>query len=581
MAFRLMRAYLARGTVVAAAFALPLLASASAQAALGGASPEKTVNRPDLVSATILNGSAVDYCFDKTITNASFPTPANFVLGGYRAANAVGANGALLETAITSTPADSCVRANFPSTAGDLNQYTIGTVLAATVTANGGVPTIDGNNNTDSTQLTGSTTNNGTAGFTTGPDLTGVIPDSTTNTITYAEDQAIGALPAPAAADFYFVDAGGNVCTATVPPVPPTTNTITVSFNGDLCTGTPFESVSNAVRAGQFADAIGAANDQTSLHSPSTNDDNEAVVPNPPNAGDPTGTTAKPDLTDVKMETDQSAIDFTFNKTVAPSTAADFFADLSNGTEVSGNATAIIATSTTSTTIRVQFPFFTTYDEYVVGGSVFGTGPGVAGGAVVESGTTTVFNTPGALPLDAPFGNAGALARGFTTGPDVLGAVGDTTTGVVRVLVDQRAFSDDPADIDLLDNTGDLITAAPAGSVSLPTQGAGQQLITVQFLPGQIVTAANLAFENGAGTAALTTNLGTGTTGSCSGNDCFNQNSVDQVLSITTTSSVLHSAKLHKAQSKQWLARRDARLKAEHKAWLAKLIKRGSKHHRI
>jgi len=563
MAFRLMRAYLARGTVVAAAFAVPLLASASAQAALGGASPEKTSNRPDLVSATLLSGGSVDYCFDKTIANAAL-VGTNFELGGYRSVNVFPANGgAALETAIPSTPADSCVRANFTSAAGDLNQYTIATVLKNAVVANGGTPIADGNSFTDSVQLTGSNTHNGTSGFTIAPDLTGVIPDSTSNTITYTEDQAIGS--AGAATLFYFVDAGGNVCTGAGTPAV-SGNTVAVLFAGDTCTSGTSESVTNAVRAGQLKGAVVAANDPTA-----GNAHNEAVVPNPPNAAG--ATTAKPDLTDVKMESDQSALDFTFDKTVAPAVGGtgNFFAELSTGDEVPATGVAIIATSTTSTTIRATFPNFGTYDEYVVGGSV--TGNGKTTGAVLQSGTTTSFNTPGALPLDAPFGNAGALATGFTTAPDVLGAVGSTGTGVVSVLVDQRAFASVPADIQLLDGTGNEIVAAPAGSVFLPPQAAGQQLIKVQFLPGQLTTAKNLALLVG----ALTNPLSTEATGSAPA--AVDQASVPQVLSMTTTSSILHSATLHKTQSRAWLARRDARLQAASKARLARMRKLAAKQH--
>ena len=72
-----------------------------------------------------------------------------------------------------------------------------------------------------------------------------------------------------------------------------------------------------------------------------------------------TGTTANPDVTDVKIESNQSAIDFTFNKTVTPDDASDFFADLSNGTQVAGNNASVIAVSTSSTTVRVTFPNFT------------------------------------------------------------------------------------------------------------------------------------------------------------------------------------------------------------------------------
>ena len=166
----------------------------------------------------------------------------------------------------------------------------------------------------------------------------------------------------------------------------------------------------------------------------SANVDNEVAI----TAG---GATSKPDLTDVKLEADQSSLDFTFNKTVSPSNPADFFADLSNGTMVHGNNASVIAISTSSTTIRVTFPNFTNYDEYVVGGSVEGTGTPGPGCAVFITAISTDCNGPASQPIDAPFGNIGAFATGFTTGPDALGAIGNSTTNVVSIALDQRAFN--------------------------------------------------------------------------------------------------------------------------------------------
>ena len=73
MANRLMRAWLARLTVVAAVLALPAIGAGAAQAAIAGAPHEVTSNRPDLVSATILTSvtNAVDFCFDKTLASAT------------------------------------------------------------------------------------------------------------------------------------------------------------------------------------------------------------------------------------------------------------------------------------------------------------------------------------------------------------------------------------------------------------------------------------------------------------------------------------------------------------------------------
>src|SRR5437588_1588033 len=72
MASRLKRAWVPRAAVAAAVFALPLLVAAGpAQAAIAGANPEKTSNRPDLTSVSISSAGSpfVDFCFDKTLNN--------------------------------------------------------------------------------------------------------------------------------------------------------------------------------------------------------------------------------------------------------------------------------------------------------------------------------------------------------------------------------------------------------------------------------------------------------------------------------------------------------------------------------
>jgi len=576
MANRLMRAWFTRAAVAAAVFALPALGAGAANAAVAGAPHEVTSNRPDLVSATILAAvpRSVDFCFDKTLQSTSGSD--EFALGGYRSANQTFDDGYALETSLAppaGLPADSCIRAHFPTDAGDLSQYTIGTVTADVVHTNGGPPTADENNITDSTPLTGSNTHNGTSGFTAGPDLASVIPDSTTNSISFFFDQEQGG--STVAADFYFVDGAGNVCTGSAPIAGGTfgDNFVTVSFTSDSCENgagdaVPAESVSNAVKAGDIQGAVFAANDSSSA----LNVDNALPVTG-------TGTSASADLTDVKMESDQSAMDFTFNKTVTPTDAADFFADLSNGTEVSGNNASVIATSTSATTVRVTFPNFGTYDEYVIGGSVAGRVPDEDGCAVFISALSNGCNTPGSQPLDAPFGNIGAFATGFTTGPDALGAIGNSTTNVVTIALDQRAFfgpAVNSGEINILDGTGNIVATAGDTSVTLPSQGAGAQSITVQFASGQVGSAQNVNLTSD----ALTTNLGTGTSGSCTGNDCTDQGNVDQILAMTKTSSLVKAALHAKPANKAAEARVTKARRAAAQRKLAKLVAKHHKHHK-
>jgi hypothetical protein len=258
--------------------------------------------------------------------------------------------------------------------------------------------------------------------------------------------------------------------------------------------------------------------------------------------------TAIPDLVSTTLESNGQAMDFVFDKTVGVTAAGQtaFLAILSNGVQVPSTSASVIATSTTSTTVRVVFGSMSLYNEYIVKGAV-------NAGAVTESSPP---NNPNVFDARPAGDNAGAFARGFTTGPDVFNAVINKTTGVVTVGLDQRIFGSNPASIQLLDSTGNSVATAPAGSVTFPTQAAGPEQITIQFSPGQTTTATNLALTN---VGALTTAIG--------------EPSIWQILSATSTSSILHSAKLHKAQSKHLAARRRAQATRWQRAHRSKFLR--------
>jgi hypothetical protein len=526
-----------------AGLALPLFAVGSAQAALAGANPESTSNRPDLISATALNATNVDFCFDKQLNNTGFNTAATnakFVLGGYRATRTVtSATFTGIEQTVDTT--GKCVRVTYPTSIGDIGQYTYAQVQLGAVQTTAGVT----NNFTDSTALTVpaslNPTHNGTSGFTVTPDLVGVLVDPTTNTITYTEDQAVATAPAPVAANFTFTRSGGTQCTGTGTPVV-NGNLVTVLF-GPVATCP----VSDAVRAGELPGAITSA---AVPHTPNTSDN--AIVP-ASSTSSGTGVTAIPDLVSTTIEPNGQAMDFVFDKTVGVTAAGQtlFHAVLSNGLEVPSTSASVIATSTTSTTVRVVFSSMSLFDEYIVKGAV-------QAGAVTESSPPNNANVFDARPAGD---NAGAFARGFTTGPDVFNAVINKTTGVVTMGLDQRIFNDTPANIHLLDSTGNPVATAPGGSVTFPTQAAGPEQITVQFSPGQTTTATNVALDAN----ALVTAIGTE----------FN---VPQILAATSTSSILHSAKLHKAQSKKLVRAANARTRQHQKALAARFLR--SLHHR-
>ncbi len=459
--------------------------------------------------------------------------------------------------------------------AGDINQYTIATLLPGGPTGN-----VPGSSNTfgDSVPLTGSVTHNGTTGFTAAPDLTGVTVDTTSNTLTYTEDQGVATFTGIPVGVFSFTDASGNVCSVTLATsaAAVTTakpgSTITVPFTGATCTGTGTPSVSTAVRASQGAATFGAAADPGA---PNTFD--TAIVPNAPNGG----ATTHPDLVSAQLDPAvPSAMDFTFDQgslTLGPATS--FLADLSTGDQIAGQAGSAVVTAATptSTTVRVSFLNLANYNEYVVKGSV-----GV--GAVVGSGLT-----PGTQGSANAGGNAGAFGRGFTTAPDAVSVVVHSGTGLATVNLDQRAFLPaNLADISLLGVSGTSI--ANPSNISLPPQAAGPQAATMTFTPPQAGNAVNLALENGnpagtnppGATGALLNPLSTNGIST-------DQANVDQIIHVTTTAAIAKTAKRvealakksHKV-SKAAAKRAEAQYKKANAARLAKLLRqiKAAKHHK-
>ncbi|MGI8714932.1 MAG: hypothetical protein ACR2NR_17485 [Solirubrobacteraceae bacterium] len=539
MAERLKRASFARFAVGMAVLAFPLLAVGTAQAAIAGANPESTINRPDLVSATAITGTDVDFCFDKVLNNTGL-VAGKFTLTGYRSGRTVTASSVLLEQTVDTT--GECVRATFAGTGAnavtDIGQYTIGKVALGAVQTTATVTNPLADSTTLIVPASLNPTHNGTAGFTTGPDITGVLPDPTTNTITFTEDQAISTTVVPTATLFTFTRSGGSVCTGMGTPLV-SGDSITVAFAPRATCP-----VSDAVRAGQLTGAVTAADDPGPPAAPGPPD--QAIVP--ASASNPgTGVTSLPDLTSTILETGGQAVDYTFDKQVSVVTPTGFTAVLSNSATVPSSGASVLSSTATSTTIRVVFTGLANFDEYLVRGAV-------SPGAVTE---VSPPNNPNAND-SAPAGdNAGAFARGFTTAPDVFGATISRTNGVVTLGLDQRAFTLGAGTINLLDSTGNIVATSSVGAVTLPTQVAGPELITVQFSPGQAATATNVSV----GAGALVTSAP------------VSAQNVAQILSGTVTSSLLHSAKLHKAQSKKQIAARKAQIRRQEKALRAKFFR--------
>lgn len=591
MARRPKRAAWARATVVAAVCALPLIAVGSAQAAIGGGNPTKTAN-PNLVSATVTSviPAKVDICFDKALSDTSGMFDAsNFnkvELGGYRSANFVNATGVSWDGALTGGNPN-CATANFNvSGSGDINQFTIVSVIGEPAYSNIAVASSNGRDNiSDSVPLTGSATHNGTTGNTTAPDLTGVTtPDLSTNTITYVFNKAVAsntAIPTPDGRQFFYENGGGQVCNGANTTAPVVTNsatgfTVKVTFpaacidqNGHQVT------VSDAIRAGVFQGflhALALSDQGTPMPLETT------IVPNQ------TGQTSLPDLTGTKMLTDFNTVSYTFNQPIQATPDApnpsDFTVFNSDGSWLVGCSANIGGTNTVNVlfantdgtpcaantsipgeTIDPQSRTLKHQAEYAVlasvdGIAVTGSSPNAVNEApsclpntVCENNslaTTTYTNSPGSEPVGD---NAGAFARGFTTGPDAYATTINQLNGVVTVTFDQRVDFDtdfDPDNVCLYRADGTLGGCDPlVNETTFP--GPGPQTVNLQFLPASATNATALQLEgisNVTGGWAFSTGLASQT-------QVLDAVNVNQALSPIGTAAVIHSAKVAKHHSKK------------------------------
>jgi hypothetical protein len=561
MAKRLTRASLARLAVGMAALALPLFAVGTAQAAIAGAPAESTTTQPDLVSATALNAATVAFCFDKPLntTNQVFAS-GNFSIGGYRAANTQ------TSSSVTAGPGTNCLTATF-SSVGDINSYSYARVAANSVsTGTGGTA----NSQADSTALLSSTSKSGTTGFTVAPDLLLATPNpGPGNTMTFVEDQQVAAAVAPPAGDFTFTSSVNGlpgptttICTATGVAI--SGSTVTVAFNPNPA-GFPLNAclVTNAVRATQFQGALFASADP--------------AIPNPQESAVVAGTvgtpttapnlvpTSDPSPVAVPGGTD-STITFTFDKAVGIPTIASstrFYAVLSTGAEVFSTS-AVLGTGTN--TVVATFPGMQSYANYVVGA-------GVLAGTVNTGGVPVQTNGDDYVKAGD---NASGFARGFTTAPDAVLAfpIAVGSFNQIELVVDQPATSFNPADFLALDGTGATITSAGFPNALLPpTPTLSAQTITLTFAPTTATTIKNLALVNGA--LAGPALPGVAPTGG-------SQASIDQVLSVTSTATLLHREKLARNQhhlSKHALKAHQAKVRKQEKRLLRQLSRKV--HHKV
>ncbi len=210
MRFVCKRGLAVRLCLLVGAFALlPLALAGTAQASMAGAPPLTTKFRPDLRSLHILTGinaGRAQFCFDKPLAGPSPTSGDDFELGGYRWDTfLIGTGGAVLDS--TGMCADVLMDSDNSGSVADLTQYTFGGDFDGAVTANvsGGLASL-----ADSTPNLDSTSNNGTAGHTTGPDLEGVTigAPAGTNEIIYTFDQNVDCTDLDPGS-FVYYNAGG------------------------------------------------------------------------------------------------------------------------------------------------------------------------------------------------------------------------------------------------------------------------------------------------------------------------------------------------------------------------------------
>lgn len=504
-----------RTAVSAIVVALPLAAAGTAQAAIAGATPGATLDRPDLVSAhiTSLTAPDVQVCFDKAVTLTG--TNSSFQLAGYVAGNKVTADNSPGNSPVVDTSNGKCVNVTF-SGGGDINNFTTVNVASGAVSFDGGSGSLP--NYADSTTLVESTQRSGITGKTAAPNLTGAMTASNApNSLIYTFDKAVGNFPNNG---FQIFDNNDNSCTSsTAAPVSGQPTEVLVTFT---CSGPTVSSARVALVRNDFLDA---ASDTTSFAAEQT-----TLVAGSSNQ--PT----QPVLNGAALGSNPDTIVYTFDRAVVPSccggnnNANDYHAVLSNGRSIAGqsavtNGNTVTVTFGGNLSPRQEYAVDTWIDDFAVEQ------------AAVSNGN--VGNEPTSTPVGD---NAGGFGRGFTTAPDVFG-VQLNSSNVATVFLDQRTTTGgiNPADMLIYPQFGTTApTAATSAAVASGGTSAGPESVRAQFANGgsliQFVGCGDTAPRVGGtadGTGAFEATLnGFDNNGTC---DSYN---IDQIVSPTATAAI-------------------------------------------
>lgn len=457
-----------------AVLAVAALAPAAADAALGGGNAVTTSTKPDLRSATVLsspdslaNRSNVRACFDKPVQSSSANA---FSIGIYRTS---GANQRLTASNATNTSGN-CVDLAFDKS--NINPYTYLTADVNAVTVAGG-----NTNLADSTALIGAATNNGTAGFSTAPDLTGVQAVSS-HVVRYLFDQNV--TNATDATKYVIVDSNNRYQFGkAIDNVDK--NVVTVSFEPTVPPAAP----------GAIVDALTAVKAYTNPGAASADaggDPNVLLSVNFPGFAQ---TTLAPDLQSASISGDGSTVDFVYDVpvTVTGGAASTAFSVVrSDGTTLPLTNPTVV----NNNTVRVQLNQGTTQGEYLIAAN--------ANNDAVESVTPSAGahndqSTPSGLKVGD---NDGAFASGFTTGTDAV-SVSFGANGVASLVLDQRFGVINSNQIRLIAADGTELTSnpvlisgkgGPAARTTVQLQFVASELskaVAVQLLPTAFTTFTN------------------------------------------------------------------------------------------
>ncbi|MCW3040927.1 MAG: hypothetical protein JWM31_2832 [Solirubrobacterales bacterium] len=447
---------------VLALAAVPLAMPMSANAAMGGALTLNSTISPDLISATITgstvaNGTTVRFCYNKTI--GTTPVAGRFFTGTY---DQLTGNSATTATAVNGN----CVDATFAGFQ-DLTTDTY-----ATDTGGGVISAASARqSNADSTALIGSNTNNGTRARSTAPDLVGVTTAGTKVSFTFDEILAGAALTKANNAGFAILNSDGTTqynaaVTAADPVYSADGKTITVDFTNATQTvpggGAPATAatVANAVRG------LVGRNVVTST-SGDGNPISSAALPGK------SGATDLPDPLAAELVgnggTNQILV--TFDQPIGATAAvANYKILLSDGTLHTPNAAVpaganAVTLSTATGGGGTSTNLIQNQAESIVG-------------VEINKAAVATNNTQATVPTG---GNAGALATGFTIGPEALATTFQINDNSATVTFDQRYFSFNAGQFRTVDNTGTLATN-PATSLSFGSIASpGQTTIKANF----------------------------------------------------------------------------------------------------